>query len=186
MAKTKPTLEDYIFDMETRPPDHGTPNDQDLWTQLQKKESDLLLAAELGKALLEKNEELARQQEKIIEEYSKKLEVSDSSVFLILWTNWIPKMQSRNSIPWKIRKTDDLMRSFALDKLHHRLRTFSLTFTSVRLSNKIPLFRTNFHHFLQIGTLNARNICSDSSFSFANRNNLCDRWMGGEGYHFLQ
>lgn len=76
MAKTKPTLEDYIFDMETRPPDHGTSADQDLWTQLQKKESDLLLAAELGKALLEKNEELAKQQEKIIEEYSKKLEVS--------------------------------------------------------------------------------------------------------------
>lgn len=71
----KPTLEDYIFDMETRPPDHGTPNDQDLWTQLQKKESDLLLAAELGKALLEKNEDLAKQQEKMIEEYSKKLEV---------------------------------------------------------------------------------------------------------------
>lgn len=76
MAKTKPTLEDYIFDMETRPPDHGTPNDQDLWTQLEKKESDLLLAAELGKALLEKNEELAKQQEKIIEDYSRKLEVS--------------------------------------------------------------------------------------------------------------
>lgn len=76
MAKTKPTLEDYIFDMETRPPDHGTTADQDLWTQLQKKESDLLLAAELGKALLEKNEELAKQQERIIEEYSKKLEVS--------------------------------------------------------------------------------------------------------------
>lgn len=76
MAKTKPTLEDYIFDMETRPPDHETPNDQDLWTRLQKKESDLLLAAELGKALLDKNEELAKQQEKLIEEYSKKLEVS--------------------------------------------------------------------------------------------------------------
>lgn len=81
MAKTKPTLEDYIFDMETRPPDHGTPNDQDLWTQLQKKESDLLLAAELGKALLEKNEELAKQQERIIEEYSKKLEVSNTIPF---------------------------------------------------------------------------------------------------------
>lgn len=75
MAKTKPTLEDYIFDMETRPPDNGSSNDQDLWSQLQKKESDLLLAAELGKALLEKNEELAKQQEKLIEEYSKKLEV---------------------------------------------------------------------------------------------------------------
>lgn len=76
----KPTLEDYIFDMETRPPDHGMPNDQDLWTQLQKKESDLLLAAELGKALLEKNEDLAKQQEKMIEEYSKKLEVSEANV----------------------------------------------------------------------------------------------------------
>lgn len=74
MAKTKPTLEDYIFDMETRPPDHG--EDQDLWTQLQKKESDLMLAAELGKALLDKNEDLSKQQEKLIEEYSKKLEVS--------------------------------------------------------------------------------------------------------------
>lgn len=34
-----------------------------------------MLAAELGKALLEKNEELVKQQEKIIEEYSNKLEV---------------------------------------------------------------------------------------------------------------
>lgn len=71
----KPTLEDYIFDMETRPPDNKTA-DADLWTQLQQKESDLVLAAELGKALLEKNEELAKSQEKIIEEYSVKLEVS--------------------------------------------------------------------------------------------------------------
>lgn len=77
MAKMKPTLEDYIFDMETRPPDHGTSNDQDLWARLEKKESDLLLAAELGKALLDKNEELAKQQERMIEEYSKKLEVSE-------------------------------------------------------------------------------------------------------------
>lgn len=76
MAKTKPTLEDYIFDMETRPPDRGVHTEQDLWTQLEKKESDLLLAAELGKALLDKNEELMRQQEKLIEEYSTKLEVS--------------------------------------------------------------------------------------------------------------
>lgn len=97
MAKMKPTLEDYIFDMETRPPDHGTPNDQDLWTQLQKKESDLLLAAELGKALLEKNEELAKQQEKIIEEYSKKLEVSDH--FISIWFSLlkIKKRKIRNS-----------------------------------------------------------------------------------------
>lgn len=74
--KTKPTLEDYIFDMESRPPDSNKSADADLWTQLQQKEADLLLAAELGKALLEKNEELVKQQEKIIEEYSAKLEVS--------------------------------------------------------------------------------------------------------------
>lgn len=78
----KPTLEDYIFDMETRPPDNKTA-DADLWTQLQQKESDLVLAAELGKALLEKNEELAKSQEKIIEEYSVKLEVSHVFTFYI-------------------------------------------------------------------------------------------------------
>lgn len=83
MAKTKPTLEDYIFDMETRPPDRGVTAEQDLWSQLQKKESDLLLAAELGKALLDKNEELMRQQEKLIEEYSTKLEVSPE--FRFIW-----------------------------------------------------------------------------------------------------
>lgn len=82
MAKTKPTLEDYIFDMETRPPerpiddtDDHIMTEQDVWQKLQKKEADLVLAAELGKALLEKNEELTKQQEKLVEEYSTKLEV---------------------------------------------------------------------------------------------------------------
>lgn len=75
MAKTKPTLEDYIFDMETRPPDHHG-DGEDLWSQLQKKESDLQLAAELGKALLEKNAELSKDRDKLIEGYLKQLEVS--------------------------------------------------------------------------------------------------------------
>lgn len=48
----------------------------DVWAQLQQKESDILLAAELGKALLEKNEDLVKQQEKLIEDYSGKIEVS--------------------------------------------------------------------------------------------------------------
>ena len=75
-VRLKPTLEDYIIDMETRPPDSGHSPPKDVWAQLQQKEEDLLLAAELGKALLEKNEELKRQQEKLIDEYSLKLEVS--------------------------------------------------------------------------------------------------------------
>ncbi|KRG06608.1 bicaudal D-related protein homolog isoform X2 [Drosophila mojavensis] len=49
-------------------------SEPDVWAQLQQKESDILLAAELGKALLEKNEELVKQQEKLIEEYSSKIE----------------------------------------------------------------------------------------------------------------
>ncbi|ALC44486.1 CG32137 [Drosophila busckii] len=49
-------------------------NEPDVWAQLQQKESDILLAAELGKALLEKNEELVKQQEKLIEDYSVKIE----------------------------------------------------------------------------------------------------------------
>lgn len=49
--------------------------DQDVWAMLQQKEADLLLAAELGKALLDKNTELTKQQETLNEQYSAKLEV---------------------------------------------------------------------------------------------------------------
>ena len=48
----------------------------DIYSQLQQKERDLILAAELGKALLEKNEDLSKQNEKIAEEFSQKLEVN--------------------------------------------------------------------------------------------------------------
>ncbi len=47
----------------------------DLYSQLEQKDHDLVLAAELGKALLDKNEELSRQNEKIAEDFSVKLEV---------------------------------------------------------------------------------------------------------------
>ena len=49
---------------------------QQLELQLEEKDKDLVLAAELGKALLERNEELTRANERITEEYSHKLEVS--------------------------------------------------------------------------------------------------------------
>ncbi|KAJ0172902.1 hypothetical protein K1T71_011078 [Dendrolimus kikuchii] len=55
----------------------------DVWTQLQQKESDLLLAAELGKALLEKNEELKKDQERVTEEYSKKVEELEQEKHLL-------------------------------------------------------------------------------------------------------
>lgn len=47
----------------------------DVYDQLIQKEKDLVLAAELGKALLERNEELTLSNERITEEYSAKLEV---------------------------------------------------------------------------------------------------------------
>ena len=52
-------------------------------TILQNKDKDLVLAAELGKALLEKNEELSKENERIAEEFSHKLEVIVLS-FLVL------------------------------------------------------------------------------------------------------
>lgn len=73
------SLEDYVVEMENRSAidqSQAQALSEDVWTQLQQKENDLVLAAELGKALLEKNEELKRQQEALVEEYSKKLEVS--------------------------------------------------------------------------------------------------------------
>lgn len=47
-----------------------------VYQELAQKEKDLILAAEVGKALLERNEELTLANEKITEEYSHKLEVS--------------------------------------------------------------------------------------------------------------
>ncbi|XP_054734728.1 bicaudal D-related protein homolog [Anastrepha obliqua] len=68
-------LEDYITAMEARSKALDRQQSEvDVWAQLQQKESDILLAAELGKALLEKNEELVKQHEKLIEDYSTKIE----------------------------------------------------------------------------------------------------------------
>ena len=50
-------------------------SENDIYGLLEQKERDLLLAAELGKALLEKNEELSNQNEKMAEDFSHKLEV---------------------------------------------------------------------------------------------------------------
>lgn len=71
-------LEEYIANMENRGAIDGSQVvGEDVWTQLRQKENDLQLAAELGKALLEKNEELKKQYDAAVEEYSKNLEVRD-------------------------------------------------------------------------------------------------------------
>ena len=55
------------------------PPQQDIYAQLAQKEKDLVLAAELGKALLGKNEDLARQNEKLQDDFSQRLEVRTKS-----------------------------------------------------------------------------------------------------------
>lgn len=79
-------LEDYVREMSASRDVSSAMDghEQDVWNQLQQKESDLLLAAELGKALLEKNEELKKEQERVVEQYSKKLEVSLVLVEILL------------------------------------------------------------------------------------------------------
>lgn len=54
----------------------GPEEPEDLALQLQQKEKDLLLAAELGKMLLERNEELQRQLETLSTQHSEREEVS--------------------------------------------------------------------------------------------------------------
>ncbi|XP_050353501.1 bicaudal D-related protein homolog [Nymphalis io] len=75
-------LEDYVKEMSASTT-MDVSGEQDVWSQLQQKESDLLLAAELGKALLEKNEELKKEQDRIAEEYSKKLEALEQEKHLL-------------------------------------------------------------------------------------------------------
>ena len=52
---------------------------EDVYSQLAQKDQDLILAAELGKALLQKNEELGRQNEAMSEEFAAKIEVNNNS-----------------------------------------------------------------------------------------------------------
>lgn len=55
--------------------------EDDVYRQLAQKDKDLLLAAELGKALLEKNEELSHKYELLQEEYSQVVEVRSLNYF---------------------------------------------------------------------------------------------------------
>ena len=87
------TVDDFLYEMESRPQNRGSlgngppmgaaesgvfsEENSDVFAQLEQKERDLVLAAELGKVLLDKNEELSRQNERIAEEFSLKLEVRD-------------------------------------------------------------------------------------------------------------
>lgn len=68
-------LEEYLSEVEKRAQRVSAADNDDVYTQLAQREKDLVLAAELGKALLEKNEEISRANERLAEEYSHKLEV---------------------------------------------------------------------------------------------------------------
>lgn len=78
MASSKYELEDYVYEMECRAGELARSADaeaEDIHARLAQKERDLILAAELGKALLERNELLVQQNERLAEDYSHKLEV---------------------------------------------------------------------------------------------------------------
>lgn len=53
-------------------------DDEDVYAQLAQKERDLILAAELGKALLDSNQELQSRYDQMVEEYTHKFEVGNS------------------------------------------------------------------------------------------------------------
>lgn len=65
--------------------DEEQEDDGDVYAQLARKERDLLLAAQLGKALLEENEELRRQNMALSQECSQRMEVSGSFLHVILY-----------------------------------------------------------------------------------------------------
>ncbi|XP_068209688.1 LOW QUALITY PROTEIN: bicaudal D-related protein homolog [Palaemon carinicauda] len=82
MSSTKYELEDYVYEMECRSGMGGNGGGEDdeetaedVYARLAQKERDLILAAELGKALLERNEVLVQQNERLAEDYSHKLEI---------------------------------------------------------------------------------------------------------------
>ena len=71
-------------------PDIGEGSDSkkaevDVYKVIQEKEHDLVLAAELGKVLLDKNEEISQIREKIVLDYTQRLEVRTSILKLGGW-----------------------------------------------------------------------------------------------------
>jgi len=92
MVSTMKRLEDYLMEMADRP---ESTMDLDISQQLQQKEKDLILAAELGKALLDKNEELSLQNERITEDYTQKLEASSSFHFFCSISLFIGQSQPK-------------------------------------------------------------------------------------------
>ncbi|KAK0167324.1 hypothetical protein PV327_004739 [Microctonus hyperodae] len=80
-------LEDMISDLQTRRDSLDRDDDSggggDPHELLKQRERDLVLAAELGKALLERNQELTRRSEAIAEEYSSKLECLEQERHLL-------------------------------------------------------------------------------------------------------
>jgi len=79
------SLDDYIYSLEARTghDQQYTDSVDDMMVALAAKDRDLVLAAELGKALLEKNEELSKENEKIAEEFSHKLEALEQEKYLL-------------------------------------------------------------------------------------------------------
>ncbi|XP_038053810.1 bicaudal D-related protein homolog [Patiria miniata] len=68
---------DFFEDFVGQMAESGPPNNEDVYAQLEQKEKDLILAAELGKALLERNEELTKRQEQMQQELADKFEESE-------------------------------------------------------------------------------------------------------------
>ena len=99
------SLDDYIYSLEARGGARGGGGgggdpDADIHAQLLAKERDLILAAELGKALLEKNEDLSKQNEKIAEEFSQKLEVGFLHICSLSTLRAFPKFLVKRSLCW--------------------------------------------------------------------------------------
>ncbi|XP_018017556.1 bicaudal D-related protein homolog [Hyalella azteca] len=81
-------LEDYIYQMQceanrTTADDDEEDGPKDPEADLAKRENDLVMAAELGKALLKRNDDLVRDNEQMAEEFSRKLEQLEQDKHLL-------------------------------------------------------------------------------------------------------
>ena len=94
--------------------EYGSQNEEtteDLLTRLQQKERDLLLAAELGKALLERNEELAKRQDGLSRNYAARVEVRHLN-----FTKNKQFSSKNENFPWKNEKFSMKKHNFSIKK----------------------------------------------------------------------
>ncbi|PBC34356.1 Coiled-coil domain-containing protein [Apis cerana cerana] len=144
-------LEDMISDLQARRNSLDQEDLEDPAELLKKRDRDLVLAAELGKALLERNQELTRQSEILTEEYSTKLETRNHRQikFKLNTIGW-QRIETRIEERLKERREEKVHRCLSRNKLVKSFCTPLMGIVKAHGIDSATLLYQTFHRMLSL------------------------------------